>query len=132
MHTKIIFTSLLIAFSFVLYGQSTGTLYKHDEWGDEIKYDGNLVKTMQNMNHENVEILKTDKYIKTTFGNKVNNYKIISSNKFSDVKMDYTVTLNGKKYILSIADMQDGTYAIGINKTWFVKNITDISTVDIK
>lgn len=132
MHTKFFFTFLLIVFSFTVFGQTTGTLYKNDRWGDQAKYDGSIVKAMQNMNYENVEILKTDKFIKTTFGNKVNNYKIIAGKKFSDVKIDYTVTLNNKEYILSIADMPDGTVAIGINSTWFVKDITDISTIKIK
>jgi hypothetical protein len=107
-----------------------GTLYKSDHWAD-IKGKGDWATAMDNPTKEKVEILVTEKYIKVTFGSKVSNYKVVSKNRFSSVKMDYNVSLNGKSYLISIADMPDGTKAIGIEKTWMVADISDISEIEV-
>lgn len=107
-----------------------GTLYKSDHWAD-IKGKGNWATAMDNPTKEKVEILVTEKYIKVTFGTKVSNYKVVSKNRFSAMKMDYNVTLNGTSYLISIADMPNGTKAIGIEKTWMVADITDVAEVEV-
>ena len=87
---------------------------------------------MENPTYENVEILKTAKNIKVTFGNKVYNYSIISEKQFSSVKMDYTVTLNNNTYELSICKFSNGTYGVVIDGIFTVNDITDVKTIDVK
>ncbi|MFN0188676.1 MAG: hypothetical protein ACKVQV_08240 [Bacteroidia bacterium] len=132
MKNKIVLSFLFAFLCFLAFAQTTkGTLYKSDHWAD-IKGKGGFAKAMNNPTYEKVEILKTDKNIKVTFGTKVFNYIIVSSKQFSSVKMDYTVTLKGKTFLLSIADMQNGTYAVNIDGNWMVSDITNFTTVDIK
>lgn len=112
-----------------------GTLYKADRWAN-IKGKGDWAKAMDNPTIEKVEILKTSEAIKVTFGTKVYNYIIVSENKFSEVKMDYSVTLNGKGCTLSILDYSKsaianlrnkGTYSVNIEGVWMVSDIKDVS-----
>lgn len=131
MKSKLLLSILITFLSFSAFSQTKGTLYKSGQWAD-IEGKGSWVKAMENPTYEKVEILKTEKFIKVTFGTKVYNYQIVSSKKFSSVKMDYTVKLDGKTYTLSISDMQDGTYAINIDSVWMVANIRDIKTVEIE
>ena len=105
-----------------------GTLYKADSWADIIA-NGGFIKALDSPTYEKVEVFLTEKYIKVTFGTKISNYVIVSTKKFSESKMDYTVTKDSKTYVLSIAIMPTGKTAINIEKVWFipeVKNITEI------
>ena len=138
MKLKTIITIAFAIICFATFGQTTkGKLYKTDHWAD-IKRKGGWVNAMDNPTYEKVEILKTSKQIKVTFGTKVYNYTIVSEKIFSEVMMNYTVTLNGKNYTLRIADMENGTHAVtlddGITKdgVWMVSDIKDISTIDVK
>jgi hypothetical protein len=132
MNAKLLITFIVIFIATAASAQTAkGTLYKSGQWAD-IAGKGGFAKAMENPTYEKVEIYVTDKYIKATFGAKIYNYTIISSKRFSSVKMDYTVSLNGKTYILSVSDMMDGTYAINIDGVWMVSDIRDIKTVDAK
>lgn len=111
------------------------TIYRANHWAD-IKTKGDWAKAMDEPVMEKVEIIKTNEAIKVTFGAKVYNYLIVSENKFSEVKMDYLVTLNGKKYTISIMDFNKsalpnlknkGTYSVNIEGTWMVSDIKDVS-----
>jgi hypothetical protein len=135
-HISIIINCIIVvaltSIAFNTFGQTNkGILYKSDHWAD-LKGKGDWAKAWDNPTYEKVEILKTDKNIKVTFGAKVYNYSIISSNKSSDVLTQYTTTLNGNTYIISIADMMDGTYSLSIDNIWqvIVKN-NDITTIDV-
>ncbi len=110
-------------------------LYKTNHWAD-IKGKGDFVKAMEEPIMEKVEILKTNKEIKVTFGTKVYNYIIVSENKFSAVKTEYVATLNGRKYTLNIMDYNKsavpnprnkGLYSINIEGVWMVPDIKDVS-----
>jgi hypothetical protein len=128
---KRIITAFILAFlSFTSFAQtSNGTLYKSDHWAD-IKGKGGWAAAEDNPTYEKVEILQSDKNFKVTFGTKVFIYSIASSKQFSSAKMDYTITLKGKTYLLSIVKMPDGTFAIGIDGIWMVSNITTIEKAD--
>ncbi len=67
---------------------SNSILYKSDHWAD-IKGKGSFAKAMDNPTYEKVEIIKTEKNFKVTFGTKKYNYAIISSKSFSEKKMDF-------------------------------------------
>lgn len=107
-----------------------GTLYKAESWADIIG-KGGFIKALENLTYEKAEVLLTEKYIKVTLGTKISKYQIISKKKFSDVKMDYSVTLGGKNYVLSIAIMPTGTTAINIEKNWFIPEVKSISEIEI-
>ena len=74
-----IFLSFILVFlSLAAFSQTTkGILYKSDHWADS-KGKGGFVEAGDNHAYEKVEMLRTDKYIKTTFGTKVYNYTIVS------------------------------------------------------
>lgn len=116
-------TVFFFAFTFSCFSQTTKT-YKADQWYD-IKGKGGFVNAMNNPTREKVEISKDDKQIKVLFGAKTFIYKITSSNKFSEVKTDYTVKLKEKTYTLSISKMPDGTIAVGIDGQWMVSDIME-------
>jgi hypothetical protein len=128
------FFCLTFFFIFTTITSFAGTTiihYKSNQWCD-VKKNG-LEYAMNNPINENVDIFKTEKFIKVNLGKSSFNYKIISSKKFSDHRMDYNVTLNGKKYLLSIcismATQENGdfSYFIGIDGLWIVPNVSDVS-----
>ncbi len=90
-----------------LHGQSSekGTLYIAEFWIDYKGNNNDFVKAMKNRKFEKVEILKTEKFIKVTFGTKVSKYLIKSSNPFSQARLDCNVVSNNIEYTLSIIDM---------------------------
>lgn len=108
--------------------KESGTVYKCNSWIDIKGNNGDLDKAMNNPKFENVKIFITEKNIYVTFGEKKYTYKIISKNKFSEVKMDYNVFLNGEYGIIAVADM-GGTKAINYEGNWVVWKITDISEI---
>ena len=130
---KLVFLSFFIILIITVANAQTkvkGTLYKSGNWAD-IKGNGDWATAMDNPIKEKVEILVTEKNIKVTFGKKVSNYKVVSKKRFSEMKLDCNVTLNGKPYLISIADMPDGTKAIEIENIWMVADIIDISEVEV-
>lgn len=81
-------TATLMLLVVASLGQTKGILYKSGEWLN-IKAKGGWAKAMKDPNYEKVEILQTDKNFKVTLGSKTYNYKIISSNRFSEVMMQH-------------------------------------------
>lgn len=124
---KKIFSVVLMLMCISSFAQQT--LYKTDHWADS-KGKGGFVNAMENPTYEKVQVSKSSKNIKVTFGTKVYNYIIVSEKKFSDMQMMYSVTLNGKSFTISIANMPDGTTSIGIDGVWFIPDIKDISTIN--
>lgn len=95
------------------------SIYKSDHWADT-KGKGGFAKAMESPMQEKVEIRVSDKNIKVTLGIKVYKYAVVSSSPFSEYRMDYNVTHNGKSFVLAIAILPDNRTAIGIEGMWMV------------
>ncbi len=120
MKHRVIIYCLIILFPFLAYSQNTReTLYRSDHWLD-IKGKGDLIQANNDPIYEKVEILKMERKIKVTFGKKVYDYKILSAKRYSSVMMNYSVTLNGKHFVLSIGTIDKGMYGIEIKDNWIV------------
>lgn len=131
MKNKILITSFsLLLLTLSSFSQSIGVLYKSDKWLD-IKSRGSWAKAMRDPTIENVEILRTDKFIKVSLGTKIYNYEIISYSDFSKERTDYKVSLNGNNYSMGFLNW-DGLIAIGIDDIWMAYNITDVSSIILK
>ncbi len=124
------FLSILSVSAINAQNKVKGTLYKTDKWAD-VKGKGDWVTAMDNPTHEKVEIFVTEKYIKVTFGIKIYKYAIVSKTRFSQMKIDYNVTLNGQPFLLSISEMPDKSKAINIDDIWTVSEITNVTEVEL-
>lgn len=109
----------------------TGVLYKADHWLD-VAGKGGIVNAGENPTYENVEILKAEKNIFVTLGNKKLNYEIISLQDPSAKYKNYNVLLDGKSYVITMGmNPLDGTYAINIQGIWLVNiQISDITVIE--
>jgi hypothetical protein len=116
-----VLTFFLLLGSFAFSQSSKPIIYKADQWYD-IKGKG-FANAADNPTKEPVEITKDDAQIKVVFGSKVLVYKIISSKRFSDALMHYTVKLKDKTYTLGIGTMPDGTISVNIDGDWMVSDI---------
>ncbi len=139
MKKAILICSVILSCLTISFAQTKvkGVLFKSDRWAD-IKGKGDWATAGDNPTFEKVEILITDKYVKATFGSKVFNYKIISTNQFSEVRMDYNVTLNGKPYLIFLIVMPagpifgpTGSIAISIENIWEVSDIHESTEVEV-
>lgn len=132
MKTKFIcFATTFLLLTVVSFGQTKGTLYKAEKWLD-IKGKGSWAKANISPTVEKVEILQTDKNIKVTFGTKVYNYKIVSSETSvsSSGNTKYNVALKGKSGVIYVLKMFDDSIIIKYDNDWQVSDPA-ISTVDI-
>jgi hypothetical protein len=100
-----LFITILSCIGSDSFAQNKWVNYKSNNWFD-YKNKG-FVDAQEHPTNENAEITITDKSIKVVLGKKVLNYEKISMNEFSDVRLDYVVSLNGKKTKISKSTMHD-------------------------
>ena len=123
-------TAAFTPLAFASFGQAKTIVYKCGQWLDT-KTKG-FANAYRDPTYEKVEILQTQRKFKVTFGSKMYDYTIVSSNRFSNVQTRYNVIRNGKSYLLAVSENSPETYSIGIDEEWIVYPISNVSIVDAK